>query len=281
MATKYEYIEKAYKFLVERAKSGKGFSVAEFAGATGWTESTVKTNLSKKLKDVVEPHGKLHRARREFVGVTEEQFRDLLSQTRHVFSSYARRAYSHVVTFEFLLPLTQQTRLREALDALFFRDQVEKRLAEIDLRRLEKFVPRDAKQTGEVYRDSVIAEINRLFGGYSIGQVSGRFRTHDLMPKSEAWRRDRYVVDEETAVVRFIVPCSSTRIDVKDGDDAADIVAKAAQKNEDNAKVEAGRIRGLFFEFFVEAIVKRIHNEDEIWLLENGVESRLYVWSRS
>ena len=44
---------------------------------------------------------------------------------------------------------------------------------------------------------------------------------------------------------------------------------------------EVGAIRGLFFNFFVEAVVKTVLGEDEVWLVETTQQGpRLFVWAR-
>ncbi|MEI9937437.1 MAG: hypothetical protein WDO69_09450 [Pseudomonadota bacterium] len=48
-----------------------------------------------------------------------------MTQVRHSVTKYKRATYDAVVTYEFLLPLTQEGKLRLALDELFYRDTVE------------------------------------------------------------------------------------------------------------------------------------------------------------
>lgn len=44
---------------------------------------------------------------------------------------------------------------------------------------------------------------------------------------------------------------------------------------------EMHALRALFFVLFVEAVVRTIKGEDEIWLLERGTRDRLYRWVRA
>ena len=62
----------------------------------------------------------------------------------------------------------------------------------------------------------------------------------------------RYLIDETTAVARFIFPCK------------------------DNS--EADRIRYLFETLFVRSIIQLVNGEDEIWMVESGSRNRVHVW---
>jgi hypothetical protein len=94
--------------------------------------------------------------------------------------------------------------------------------------------------------------------GYSIYHVDGRFRADKLSTQQEAVELlkmgQRYLVDETTAVTRFIFPC-------KDDE-------------------EAERVRFLFKELFITAITQLISGEDEIWVVESGIHNRVHVWKR-
>ena len=71
------------------------------------------------------------------------------------------------------------------------------------------------------------------------------------------WLREkqgyRYLVDETTAVTRFIFPCG--------------------------APEEADQVRYLFEALFVESIIQLINAEDEIWMVESGDQNRVHIWS--
>jgi hypothetical protein len=43
---------------------------------------------------------------------------------------------------------------------------------------------------------------------------------------------------------------------------------------------EVRRVRKLFFLLFVETVVRTVKGEDEIWLVESGVDRRLCRWER-
>jgi hypothetical protein len=120
------------------------------------------------------------------------------------------------------------------------------------------------------------------FDGYSISHVRGRFRASELKSRTEAaamLAEDlRYLIDETTAAVRFIIPLEHTkRVDpgLTGGFGFEDLGPP------DDHSRELGQVRCLFFNLFAEAIVRVVQGEDVIWLLEDtGVSRRLYVWEK-
>ena len=111
----------------------------------------------------------------------------------------------------------------------------------------------------ELTEDQVLEKalelIDQKFGGYSIYHVDGRFRADDLMTREEAMASQitgqRYLVDETTAVVRFIFPCQQS---------------------------EADTIRFLFRKLFMNPITDQVSGEDQIWVVESGSRSQVQVW---
>ena len=92
------------------------------------------------------------------------------------------------------------------------------------------------------------------FGGYSIYHVDGRFRAAKLSTQDEAAdinKTSRYLIDETTAVTRFIFPC-------KQG--------------------EPDKVRFLFKELFINAITDQVSGEDEIWVVESGIRNQVNIW---
>lgn len=61
----------------------------------------------------------------------------------------------------------------------------------------------------------------------------------------------RYLVDETTAVTRFVFPC-----------------------NQD----EGDKVRFLFKELFINPITEQVSGEDEIWVVESGTRNKVHVW---
>jgi hypothetical protein len=202
-----------YRFFRSKALSGELFTIAEVTAATGWSAATFTTYLPKQWKGLVEKARSKptqYRVCREFLRLGEREFLNHITQNRPLFGEYERTFHDHIITFEFLLPLTRETELRRALDALFFADTIEQRLREIGLDELHHIVARDPGAKDEEFLTSLISQAER-FGGYSISHVSGRFRTTNLMSRSAAAQliadSANYLVDETTAIVRFIVPC--------------------------------------------------------------------------
>jgi hypothetical protein len=281
--TRYGPTEKAYEFLAKRVDDQNAFSIQDLADYCGWKPSTPRTYVVKKWKDFLEPAapGKF-RVKPEFKRISRSQFLGQASQKAPVYTECERAKHDHVVIYEFLLPLTREDKLRGALDDLFFSDCLKQRVREVGLSKLEEVVPRPTGMDDEAYWDHVV-EAASIFGGYSVLHVSGRFRRHGLMSRQDAGdllaNGDRYLMDETTAVVRFIIPCQTGRSSFEDDYGASGEIHAAAECPQDQLEAEVRRIRGLFFLLFAEAVVRTVKGEDEIWLVESGVKSRVYRWS--
>lgn len=266
--------ELAYKFLRDKARSGDVFTKKDLADYCSWTGQTPDTYLSKHYKAYLLRHrsfgGKRgeYKVKPEFSRVSWDEFRELVTQVRHPFASYRRASFQSVVVYEFLMPLTREDKLRRALDELFFRDTLERRLDEIGLDVLARIVRRNLGENDIEFKTRLIAFIDLRIGGFSISHVSGRFRVDTILSRAETAERMAadlpYLIDETTAVVRFIIPCQSSRAVC--GIDW-DFSAKGKGTPADLAE-ELTQIRGLFFEVFVEALVPTIRGEKLIWLLE-------------
>src|SRR5438105_3318322 len=97
--------------------------------------------------------------------------------------------------------------------------------------------------TGSTKPGSYRPYLQKHFVGYSISHVDGRFRSagilaHDEVAKLQE-RGERYLVDETTAVTRFIFPYQSVD--------------------------ELERVRFLFQELFVRSIIQLVDVEEQIW----------------
>ena len=106
----------AYEFLQSRV--GTTFKLAELMQAATWKTNSATTYISKHLKGLVEKDTATgdYRVRREFRRLTFEDYTRLADQRRRVYQTYDRDEYGGIITFEFLLPLTQESKLRRALD---------------------------------------------------------------------------------------------------------------------------------------------------------------------
>ncbi|MDT7809815.1 MAG: hypothetical protein QOJ70_3628 [Acidobacteriota bacterium] len=256
--------------------------------AAGWAKSTVETYITKQWRDLVErlPDGKIL-VKPDFQRFSEEQFLDLATQNRKVFSKYRRVKYDDIVTYEFLLPLTREDQLRKALDELFYKDTVRHRLLEIGLTKAASFLPRGEEESDDEYIEKICGAVSRHFGGYSISHVSGRYRAANLTTRENAASMlihdERYIIDETTASVRFIIPLEATMTAEPDSTSEGSLFepAQTSDIGKDVNK-EISLVRFLFFDLFVEAIVRMVKEEDEIWLVEEAAGSRiLYAWRRA
>lgn len=272
----------AYRFLRARAQDGEKFSAADIERVAGWKSGSFKTYKTKHLKEYVTTVGSgKYTVGPYFLRITEDDFSEIVSQSRRTVARFGRTVFDAVLRYEFLLPLTNERKLRAALDELFYRDQLVQRATELGKATLVTIVPVLASESDNDYMRRVANMVGSLLGGYSIGHVHGRFRAGGLRTHAEAAEilaaRGRYLVDETTAVVRFLLPLAGSRkshgrqFDISAGKpvDASAFMA------------EADTARSLFIAFFVESVILDIHGEDEIWFLESGPGGeRLYVLER-
>ena len=154
------------------------------------------------------------------------------------------------------MPLTNEAHLRITLDALFFKDTILVRLKTIGRERLRQQIPLEQNESDSAYFGRILDWIDRHFIGYSISHVDGRFRSERLQTQDEVSsiqkQGRRHLVDETTAVTRFIFPYR------------------------DNNELET--IRVLFDQLFVRSIIQLVNGEDQIWMLESGPQSRVHIW---
>lgn len=282
---------KGYEFMRAKAQSQQEFSLQDLATHGNWKLSSVQAYKSKQWKGYLIPvkgpkKGPLKfTVRREFLRVSINEFLAVFTQKRLVFPSYQRAKHEVVLQFEFLLPLTKEEQLRKALDELFYIDTLKVRIDEIGLTNLQKILPRERGTTDSDYIATLIKTVGNYFGGYSVSHVQGRFRAMDLAKKASATAANRYLIDETTAVVRFIAPCNTSKIEFEDDfksiSDALDETELPPTGSHDESAQEIVLIRRLFFFFFVETVVRTIKGEDEIWLLETGRSRKLYRWSKA
>ena len=279
----------AHDYLSDLAASGKPYADPDMATKTGWTPSTVKTYRGKHWSDWIsrDDDGSL-RVSPSFSTVTLDQFVEVHGQSTDFYSKYAtRRLYQEVITYEFLLPLTKERELKQALDDLFYSDTLERLIRE---RGLDAFTPQfpELGEAGEHDGMEMIVQfVADHFGGYSVSHVSGRFRAEKILTRVEAGevlaQTGRYLVDETTAIVRFIVPLQKSKNEYRSGQDflGAAVVENRAGERGQGVAIELAQVRRTFFLLFAEAVVRTVKGEDEVWLLESGPENRLYVWEKA
>ncbi len=265
----------AYDFLLERAMDQKEFQKEELGEAAGWAGKTPGTYLSKQLRSVVERKGTgRYRVKLNFLHMQRADFVDRVSQKEVILPSYTRWAYNHVVNYEFLMPLTREGVLRSALDNLFYRDTLEQLIHLQGLQRFEQVIHPKSGETEEAYCSRVARKVADYFSGYSISHVSGRFRADSLITQIEAVGK-RYIVDETTALVRFIIPLQEGR--THQGELFHPM--SFAESDSGSLSEEISLIRTLFFNIFAEVVVHSVQGEDEIWLIETTTgKQKLYKW---
>ena len=282
---------RVFLFLNECRDRGYAFTVEELLAATGWSASSWDAYRPKQWKNVVRrgSDGRFT-VRPAFRRVPIQQFLANFTQTRQLISEYGRVAFGHVVAYEFLLPLSRENELQRSLDELFYSDALEETARQIDLAVLDGMVERAPGEDDEALRSRVCAEVGSRFGGYSIVHVSGRFRSGDLLSRSAASALGatgfRYLVDETTAIVRFLVPLKVSEVafteDPRSVRVALAALSQPTTEDERSLEVEVEFVRSLFFLFFVEAVVETVRGEEEIWLLENSPKGqRVFVWRRT
>jgi hypothetical protein len=280
--SKYSQQQKAHEFLLKKFDSLESFTKGEFEDACGWPKDkdTFSTYWSKQFRRLlVDVGGDSYRVSEVFRRFVDwDAFQSHVTQNKHVASDYSGVTYSWVMMFEFFMPLTNEGYLRTTLDALFYKDRVRRRL-KANLADLKQRFPPAAGVTDDVYLEDLCAWVAKHFGGYSIGHVAGRYRAGDLKTMQEAHQQNhgRYLVDETTAIVRFLIPFGRTSATAfeADGSGVTPVPSHA------DGEVEAARIRYFFGILFIQQIVEAVNGEDEIWLLESGFRSKLHVWSKS
>lgn len=271
-------VQRAFNFLLEHAKSGDSFKLEELVKVSKWTKGTASIYLGKKFSDLVEKKNGVYHVTPEMLRVRYEDFKDLYRQKQRLFTDYVLKVPQKVLVYEFFMPLSREDRLREALDNLFYQDTIEQRIKEIGVAKIRKELKLpELSSDGEVV-EFVVSFMNNTIGGYSLHLVSGRFRAGALTTRQEMVTRPffhgPYLVDETTAVVRFILPVS----DNLETPTQMNLFEPAKEVSDSDGLVE--QMRWLFLHFFAEAVTRVVKKEDEIWLLESGMRSALYRWVR-
>lgn len=250
--------ELAFEFFCEHLESQAVFEKEDLRAATDWTDAAVNTYWSKQFRPFVRRVGsdqyRVSEAFRPFA--TWERFRQHVTQVRHVTATdYKYSPYDSVLVYEFFMPLTNEAALRGTLDALFYKDTILSKLRACKIVDLEAQIERESGAGEDVYLERLCAWVGERFVGYSISHVSGRFRSEDICTRAEAAeieKNRRYLIDETTAVTRFIFPCSNSE--------------------------DADRVRWFFQKLFIDSIIDVVNGEDEIWMVESGMRNRLHIW---
>jgi hypothetical protein len=283
MSTESIQQENAFKFLLDRFESRKPFTKKEFQQATGWTRQSFVTYWPKQFKTLlVELADGSYRVGEVFRRVASwEKFRGHVSQVRRVAADYTTSTFDTVLVFEFFMPLTNEGYLRTALDALFYKDSILVRLRIAGVENVKARFPLQGSEEDGAYLERMCGWIAGKFIGYSISHVNGRYRAGELKSIQEASDdflkpSGRYLVDETTAIVRFIFPCGKPAKN-KFGATGSYFDKGSAEGDQETNK-EAENIHWFFHALFVQSIVEIVNGEDEIWLLESGFKHKLHIW---
>jgi len=272
------HIIRLYEVLVRYAAAGTSFQIAELSSDSGVNAADLERMLGAELQEVILPASDGFQVIPDLVRVRLDDFSALFRRKRRLFSTYDLMVTSNVLIFEFFMPLAREDRLREVLDNLFYRDTIEQRIREIGIDRIRAGLKLPASMTDQALEQLVHSFFDTAVGGYSMYMVSGRYRSGALLSRQAAVTRSPvygpYIVDETTAVVRFIFPLEETGAEYRHG-----LLLEPAVPSGEVVE-QAGRISWLFLNFFAQAVIRVVHEEDEIWLLESGLRNAFYRWVR-
>jgi len=268
----------AFDFLLKQAQGRKTFSTEELSAESGWSIAETKEHLTNRLSDLVYEEGDIYSAKPEILRVRLDDFKELLHQKKRLFTDYALEVSPSILIYEFFMPLSREDRLREALDNLFYKDTIEQRIQEIGFFRIRDGLKLPSDYSEEKIRQLVFDFMEGTIGGYSVYLVNGRYRADELASREDVGNRSPaygpYIVDETTAIVRFILPVKTDAGKFEYGK-----ILEPASIATDTKK-RADQLRWLFLNFFAEALIRVVQKEDEIWLLESGMRSAFYRWIR-
>jgi hypothetical protein len=262
-----------HKFLCEHLKSQLGFTKADLFKGTTWGQASQDTYWSKQFSQFVKKESKgTYKVNRRFgLYLSWDKFqKDIVTQNRDADTSWKLESFKAVLNFEFFMPLAHEVLLRKLLDDIFYHDSLQILFGTIDESGLKKRFPCKSGESPEAYKQRLSTWVSEKFGGYSISHVSGRFRAQEAAKFMTAG--DSYLIDETTAVVRFIIPCGEGVPDEWDDDE------RPLPKN---VLSEAADIRWFFHELFVKSMLDAVRGEKQIWMLESGLFRRLHIWSLS
>ena len=250
--------KKVFTFLVNRFKSQATFRRSDIEAVTDWKGKSFDTYWSKQLKQFVVPvEGDSYRVSESFRPYAVwDEFQQHVTQVRRVSSDYKKTVYTHVLIYEFFMPLTNEGHLRTTLDALFYRDTIRARLHTLKKGDLATRFPRKNGEGEDEHLDRAAKWISEFFIGYSVSHVSGRFRAGEIASIAEVARIQeeggRYLVDETTAIAKFIFPCADAE--------------------------QARTVDWFFEELFIQSIIQVVNGEAEIWMVEGGLRTQLHRW---
>ena len=271
-------IQRTFDFLIQHAKDKTPFTLEQLSTEAGWSISETQENIADRLCDLIKLDGERYSVNLEILRVRFDDFKELLFQKKRLFTDYVLEVSPSILIYEFFMPLSREDRLREALDNLFYRDTIEQRIQEIGISQIRAGLNLSSEDSEEKINQLVVDFMEGTLGGYSIYMVNGRYRADALASREEVVGRPfadgPYIIDETTAIVRFILPVETDTENFEYGK-----ILEPASKVKDTEK-RAEVMRWLFLNFFAETLIRVVQKEDEIWLVESGMRSAFYRWIR-
>ena len=273
-----------FDFLYEKSRTQESFTKDDLRSAVPeLSRGTMDTYWSKWIQNfLIELNiGEFQVAEAFGPYSTWERFYPICTQKRRTYQYYTEYTYDSVIIYDFLMPLSNEGQLRTALDALFYKDTVLARLRAIGYEDVRKNLPSGDLESPDDILERASGWVAERFGGYSITHVNGRFRAADLSTLADAARLQEkgghYLIDETTAVVRFIFHCGEPRVR-RIREQGSDLFDAGHAGLSEGDKEDYDSINWLFRVLFVENILQVVNGEDEIWMVESGVRNRLHRW---
>jgi len=278
-------IERVFNFLLKKYSKGESFFKKELEDAA--QDPNFITYFSKKYKHMLDNDP--NNINKYFVSTVFkkynriDKFRKQVSQSSRTRGEYYEEKYRKILIFEFYMPLNNEGALRSALDDLFYIDPIKRLIARVRREDLYNAFPKKENESDESYVRRLLKWISERFGGYSIGTVVGRYKNEQIKSFAEvcelAIRGQNYLIDESTAIVRFIFhigkPIKKENVDYT----YSQFISEQSIIDESYLKEEVNQIKFFFKILFVKTILTLVEGEDEIWMIERGIgKPRLYKW---
>lgn len=282
--TKSRSHRRVFEFLRDKFRTQESFSKDDlFAVIPRLSRTTKETYWSKWIRNFLFEVGRnrfrVAEAFRPYS--TWERFFQVATQVRRTYQDYTELVYDDLIIYDFLMPLSNEVHLRTTLDALFYKDTVMARLRAIGHKEVEKHLPARRREIADETLERACQWVADRFGGYSISHVNGRFRASGLATAAEAANLQveggQYLIDETTAVVRFIFVCGMPRRG-RVRSQMPDLFNLVTAGSSEGKTGEYDTISWVFRILFVENILQIVNGEDEIWMVESGVRNRLHRW---
>ena len=167
MPQRTESQRRLFNFLSQRFATQEPFTLEELKASTSFSSASFEIYRSKQFGSLLVSFAggkvRVSHAFRRFN--TWQKFRDeVVSQKRKLIRAYHPLGFQRVMSFEFFMPLRNEEWLREALDSLFFKEQILLRLKAIKLSELEVKFPKEGTESEESYFARLCKWISNTYG---------------------------------------------------------------------------------------------------------------------